>query len=191
MGIDAVGEGEFADGSVGGGVGDDGGAAAVGGADLGGVAGAGAGDDDFGSDASGDFNGGFGDVVAGHEVGALLNNGEGDTGGFFLCFYFLGYIGHGLDGFDGVFAVGGFAAEHECVGAVVDGVGDIGYFGSSGTGIVDHGVEHLGGGDDGFYFSGGRSNHHFLNIRYFFGGDFDAEVAAGYHDAVGAVEDGF
>ena len=56
--------------------------------------------------------------------------------------------GHHGDGFDGILADGRFAGEHDGVGAVVDGVGHVGDFGAGGARILDHRLEHLGGGDD-------------------------------------------
>ena len=50
-----------------------------------------------------------------------------------LYFGFGDDAGHHLDGFDGIGAHGGFAGEHDGVGAVVDGVGDVGDFGAGGA----------------------------------------------------------
>lgn len=97
--------------------------------------------------------------------------------------------GHGFDGFDGVFADAGFAGEHDGVGAVDDGVGDVGCFGSGGAGVVDHRVEHLGGDDDGFGVALGEFDGSLLDDGDLFEGHFDAEVAAGDHDAVEGGDD--
>ena len=79
--------------------------------------------------------------------------------------------------------------EHDGVGAVVDGVGDVGGFGAGGARVVDHGFEHLGGGDDGLAILGGAADDVLLDGGDFFGRDFDAEIAARDHDAVGDFED--
>ena len=92
--------------------------------------------------------------------------------------------------FDGILAGGTFGGEHDGVGAVVDGVGDVGGFGASGARVVDHRLEHLGGGDDGLAVLGGAADDVLLDGGDFFGRDFDAEIAAGDHDAVGDFEDG-
>lgn len=97
--------------------------------------------------------------------------------------------GHGADGFDGVFADAGFAGEHDGVGAVDDGVGDVGGFGAGGPGVVDHRVEHLGGDDDGLGVALGELDGSLLDDRDLFQGHFDAEVAAGDHDAVEGGDD--
>jgi len=60
----------------------------------------------------------------------------------------LGDAVEDFDAFQGVFADGGFAAEHDGVGLLEDGVGDIGDFGAVGMGL-DHAFEHVGGDDDG------------------------------------------
>lgn len=97
--------------------------------------------------------------------------------------------GHGADGFDGVFADAGFAGEHDGVGAVDDGVGDVGGFCAGGAGVVDHRVEHLGGDDDGFGVALGEFDGALLDDGDLFEGHFDAEVAAGDHDAVEGGDD--
>lgn len=97
--------------------------------------------------------------------------------------------GHGEDGFDGVFADAGFAGEHDGVGSVDDGVGDVGCFGAGGPGVVDHRVEHLGGDDDGLGVALGEFDGSLLDDGDLFEGHFDAEVAAGDHDAVEGGDD--
>ena len=99
-------------------------------------------------------------------------------------------LGHHGDGFDGILAGGGFGGEHDGVGAVIDGVGDVGGFGARGARVVDHRLEHLRGGDDGLAVLGGAADDVLLDGRDFLRRNFDAEVAAGDHDAVGDFEDG-
>ena len=90
---------------------------------------------------------------------------------------------------DGSVADGGFAGEHEGIGAVPDGVGDIGGFGAGGSGAGGHGFEHLGGDDDGHEGASGGGDDAALGDGDFGGADFDAEVAAGDHGAVGGVDE--
>ncbi len=97
--------------------------------------------------------------------------------------------GHHGDGFDGVLAGGGLAGEHDGVGAVVDGVGYVGGLGAGGARVLDHGLEHLGGGDDGLAVLGGAADDVLLDGGDLFGRDLDAEIAAGDHDGVGDFED--
>ena len=121
--------------------------------------------------------GGVGDDLGGMRVGADLMLGLGDD------------LGHHGDGFDGVLAGSGLAGEHDGVGAVVDCVGDVRGLGAGGPWVLDHGLEHLGGGDDGFAELGGAADDVLLHGRDFFGRDLDAEIAAGDHDGVGGFKD--
>ncbi len=108
----------------------------------------------------------------------------------FLLFDVAGNVGHGLDGLDGILSIGGFAAEHNGVGAVVDGVGHVGNLRAGGAGVVDHTVQHLGGGDDGFHAADAGADHLLLDAWNLLGRDFDAQVAARNHHAVGDIENG-
>ena len=94
-----------------------------------------------------------------------------------------------LDAFQRVFADGGFAAEHDGVGLFVDRVGDIGDFGPGGHGGFDHAFEHVGGDDDGFADAEAGFDDAPLDDGQFLVGDFDAEIAARDHDAVGFAHD--
>lgn len=67
-----------------------------------------------------------------------------------LVFDAAGDFVEDADAFDGVFADGGFAGEHDAVGLFEDGVGDVGDFGASRHGRADHRFEHVGRDDDGF-----------------------------------------
>ena len=54
-----------------------------------------------------------------------------------------------LDALERVFADGGFAAEHDGVRLLENGVGDVSDFGAGGHGRLNHAFEHVGGDDDG------------------------------------------
>ena len=54
---------------------------------------------------------------------------------------------HGAHGFKRVGACGGFGAEHDGVGAVQYGVGDVGDFSAGRHRVGDHAFHHLCGGD--------------------------------------------
>ena len=97
----------------------------------------------------------------------------------------LAMIPHRLDG---IFSDGGFGREHHRVGAVVDGIGDIAHFGARGGWIADHGLEHLSGGDNEPAFPAGAADDGFLDPRHLFERHFDAEIAAGNHDAISHTE---
>ena len=96
----------------------------------------------------------------------------------------LGDGGHGLEGRHRVLACGGLAGEHHRAGAVVDGVGHVGDFGTSGAGVGHHGIQHLGGGDADLAGAHGPVNEVFLQRGNFRKIDLHAKVAAGHHDAV-------
>ncbi len=91
-------------------------------------------------------------------------------------------------GAEGEFSDGGFAAEHDGVGAVEDGVGDVADLGAGGACLLDHGLEHLSGDDDGFSGRLTAADKLFLDDGDLGDVHFDAEVAAGDHEAVGGVE---
>ncbi|CAM5311218.1 hypothetical protein SHIRM173S_11288 [Streptomyces hirsutus] len=88
-----------------------------------------------------------------------------------------------------MFADAGFAGEHDGVGAVDDGVGDVGGFGAGGASVADHRVEHLSGDDDRFGVAFGEFDGALLNDGDLFEWHFDAEVSAGDHDAVEGGDD--
>ena len=155
---------------------------------------------DGGAGLGEDGDGGDVEVVGGvgHALADGLGDGEADAGmmaerGWRIdADLVLGLgddLGHHGDGFDGILAGGGFGGEHDGVGAVVDGVGDVGGLGAGGARVVDHGLEHLRGGDDGLAILGGAADDVLLQGGNFFGRDFDAEIAASDHDGVGDFED--
>ena len=88
-----------------------------------------------------------------------------------------------------VCAGGGLAGEHDAAGAVKDGVGHVGHLGAGGPGVADHGVQHLGGGDDVLACPDGGLDHPLLEDGHLVGGDLHAQIAPGNHDAVGGGDD--
>lgn len=96
---------------------------------------------------------------------------------------------HRPDRLDGVFADARLAGEHHRVGAVDDGVGDVGRFRAGGPGVVDHRVEHLGGDDDRLRVALRELDRALLHDGHLLQRHFDAEVAAGDHDAVERGDD--
>jgi hypothetical protein len=147
----------------------------------------GEGDDDARADLVGDVGGGAGDGLGDGAVGG------GEGAGLVAVERALLGLGddarHHAAGEHGVLAAGGLAGEHDAVGAVVDGVGDVAGLGAGGSGRVDHRLEHLGGHDDRHLVAPGGLDHLLLDDGHALGGEFDAEVAASDHDAVGDLED--
>ena len=78
---------------------------------------------------------------------------------------------------------------HDSVGTVQNGVGNIGTFGTSRTGVGDHGLEHLGGGNNRLSGNVGLTDHHLLGQENLFGRDFHTKITTGNHDTVGDFED--
>ena len=83
----------------------------------------------------------------------------------------------------------GLGGEHEGIGAVPDGVGDIGGLGAGRTLALDHRLEHLSGDDDRQQGASGGFDDLSLEHGHFGRANFDAQVAAGDHDAVGDGDD--
>ena len=106
-----------------------------------------------------------------------------------VCFSLLADVGHDGDGLDGVVARGGFAGEHDAVGAVEDGVGDVGGLRAGGAGRAGHGLEHLSGGDDELAGFVAALDHALLREEDLLHANLHAEVAARDHDAVGLLHD--
>lgn len=60
------------------------------------------------------------------ELGRVANGGFGEECG----------LGHHADGLERVVALGGFTGQHDAVGTVEDGVGDVGDFSSGRSGVI-------------------------------------------------------
>lgn len=99
------------------------------------------------------------------------------------------YVVHHGDGLNGVGALGGLTGEHDTVSSVEDGVGDIGDLGTGGPRIVGHGLEHLGGADNGLTSQVALGNHGLLGNEDTLAGDFNTQVTTGDHDTIGLGED--
>jgi hypothetical protein len=100
-----------------------------------------------------------------------------------------GLVHHG-NGLLGVVALGGLTRQHDTVGAVKDGVANIGNLSTGGAGVVGHALEHLGGGDDGLAGNVALGDHHLLGDEDLGGRDLDTEITTGNHDTVSLLENG-
>ena len=130
----------------------------------------------------GAFTDGFGDaqlvaVVGSRQVGR--HHGVGT----------LADGGHDGHGFQRVLALGGFARQHDGVGTIQDGVRHVTGFGAGRTRVLDHGIQHLGGGDDHFTCLVALGDDHLLGEDHFFNRNFHTHVATSNHDAVGDSQD--
>lgn len=99
-----------------------------------------------------------------------------------------GLVHHG-DGLLGVVALGGLARQHDAVGTVEDGVSNIGNFGTGGTRVVGHGLEHLGGTNGGLAGNVALGDHHLLGDEDLGWGNLDTEITTGNHDTVSLLQD--
>ena len=88
-----------------------------------------------------------------------------------------------------VLAGGRLAREHHAVGAVEDGVGDVGGLGARRPAVLGHRLEHLRGGDDRLALHAREPHQALLDEGDLLDRHLDAEVAAGDHEAVGGGED--
>ena len=52
--------------------------------------------------------------------------------------------GHSLDGLQRIAALGGLSRQHDTIGTVQDGVGNVTALGTSGTRLLHHALQHLG-----------------------------------------------
>lgn len=95
---------------------------------------------------------------------------------------------HLLDGLGGVVTLGRLAGKHDTVSSVSDGVTDIADLGTSGTGVLDHGLEHLGGADDGLASKVAHGDELLLGSKHLGGGNLDTKVTTGNHDTVSLLE---
>jgi hypothetical protein len=142
-------------------------------------------------------------VLAKLEGGACRGIGEaldivrvviefGDFGGSLgadrtFLFHLLDDPIHGLDGFHWILADGRLGREHNRVGAIPDGVGDVAGFGPGSDGLGDHRFEHLGGGYDRESQLVGDPDDLLLGAGHTLGRQLHAEVSAGDHDAIGGA----
>ena len=93
--------------------------------------------------------------------------------------------GHGLFGIP---SHGRFARKHDAIGAVEDGVGDVRGLGAGGQPAMDHGLEHLRGGDDRFAGEAGPGDQPFLQNRHFLDRHLHPQIATRHHDPVGHLQ---
>ena len=106
-----------------------------------------------------------------------------------VLFRFFYGFSHQGDGLDGEFSDGGFVGEHYCVHAGNDGIVHVGDFRSGREGRGGHTFEEFGRHNAGsaVFFAGGEDV--VLEVGELMDGGFDAEVASGYHNSIGDLDD--
>jgi hypothetical protein len=91
--------------------------------------------------------------------------------------------------FEGIVPHRRLPGQHDRVGAVEHGVGDVGRLGARWPRRVDHRLQHLGGDDRGPSRRASRAHELFLDQRDLFHRQFHAEVSARDHHGVGLHQD--
>ncbi|EGY02208.1 hypothetical protein AZA_75669 [Nitrospirillum viridazoti Y2] len=97
-------------------------------------------------------------------------------------------VHHG-HGFQRIGAAGRFRRQHDGVGAVIDGGGDVRRLGAGGGGGGHHAVQHLGGDDDRLHRQAAGAHQFLLAAGHLLLRDFHAQVATGHHDGVRQADD--
>src|SRR5439155_2744894 len=95
-----------------------------------------------------------------------------------------------LDAFQWIFAHGSFAAEHDGVGLLEDGVGHVGDLRAGWHGAFNHALEHMRRDNDRPAGAQAGFDNLALDDGQLFVGQFDAQIAARDHDRVGLGDDG-
>ena len=98
-------------------------------------------------------------------------------------------LGHQCDCLDRILAYCGLTGEHDGVCAVVDGICNVSDLSTCRARVADHGIEHLSSCDDRLVSLVAFCDDRFLDMRNLMSRNLDAEIAAGYHDAVGSFND--
>ncbi len=97
--------------------------------------------------------------------------------------------GHGLDRLDRIQTGGGFGTEHDRIGAIDHGIGDIEHFGPGRDRGFDHGLQHLRGGDHHPTAGQGFVDDLFLQAGQFGITDFHAQISTGHHHHIAGIDD--
>ena len=100
----------------------------------------------------------------------------------------LGDAVHGRDRFDRILARCRFRGQHDGVGAVKDGGGDVGDLGARRHRAGDHRFQHLGGDHDRLAGAATRACHLFLHAGNPFQRHFHTQVAPRDHERVSYFE---
>ena len=102
---------------------------------------------------------------------------------------FLGYLGHGLDTDDRVVSLGRLPRQHHAVRPVQDGVSHVTRLSSGGSRLLHHGLQHLGGADDGLAKPVALRDHLLLSDEDLLSGDLNSHVASSHHAALPLLDD--
>ena len=96
---------------------------------------------------------------------------------------------HGLHCLHRVFACGGLPGEHYGAGTVIYSIGHIGDLRPGGPCVIDHGLQHLRGGDGALAHAAAGIDELLLDGRQLLEGYLHTQIATGHHDAVTDLAD--
>ena len=114
-------------------------------------------------------------------LGIVFNGTEAlDIGSILLGF--LGNAGHIANGFHRVLTGCGLTGEHNGRGAIINRIGHVVDLSTGGTGVIDHGFQHFGSGNNTLAQHAALESELFLNGGQLDEGNFNAQVTTGDHD---------
>ena len=93
---------------------------------------------------------------------------------------------HGFNGFNRILTGCGFAGKHDAVGAIIDGICNVGNLSTGGARIADHGIKHLSCRDNRLVRRIALLDDGLLDVRNLSCRNLDAQITTGNHDAVGS-----
>ena len=99
----------------------------------------------------------------------------------------LSNLSHSLHCFQGIFTGSSFAAKHNDIGTIENGVGHVTRLGTRCTIAIHHALQHLGSGDNGLACLIAAGNNLLLHDGHILGGNFHTQVATRYHHTIGHI----
>lgn len=97
-------------------------------------------------------------------------------------------LAHLTDSLVGVSTLGRLTRKHDAISTIGNSVADIADLCSGGSGVLDHGLKHLGSADDGLASNVAHGNDLLLGSKHLGGGNLDTQVATSNHNTVGLGE---
>ena len=104
-----------------------------------------------------------------------------------LCLF--GNLGHRLDTNNGEVSLGSFTREHDTVRPVQDGICHVARLSPGRPGLLHHGLEHLGGADDGLSSTVALGDHRLLRDEHLLCWDLNPHIPTGHHQSLTASND--
>jgi hypothetical protein len=95
---------------------------------------------------------------------------------------------HLVDSLARVRSLGGLTRQHDTVSSISHSISDVRNLCTGRARVVDHGLQHLGGADDGLAGNVAHGDHLLLRAENLRGRDLDTEITTGDHDSVGLLE---